>query len=144
MFLEYQSRRVGCGAPMIVSFVAIVLFLCASCRSTKNSVSDFNSATHYETIVVRDTIERETRDSIFHTIYIVGDTVYNTKYVEKVVYKDKKEYRTDTIYIDKIRTETTEKVIEKTKIPKWSWFCLAICVILSIFAGVKAYTKWLR
>lgn len=47
---------------------------------------------------------------------------------------------------DSLQEQLTHKesvVVEKIKIPKWSWVCLGISIIVIIFAGVKII-RWLH
>ena len=82
-------------------------------------------------------------DSVYHTIFQKGDTIYNTKYVSKVQYKDRIVEHIDTMYMDSVNVEYKEKVVEITKIPKWCYYSLVVCLIFIIFAIVKVY-RWLR
>ena len=86
-----------------------------------------------------DTLVVDVHDSVFHTIYQKGDTIYNTKYVEKIKYKDRIVVKNDTCYLDKVQIIEVEKKI----IPKWCYYSLLITIVLLIFASIKLY-KWIR
>ena len=63
-------------------------------------------------------------DSIFQTIFQRGDTVYNLKTIDHITYRDRSVHdtilsvRTDTLYRDRLKTETVEVEVEK----KLSWW----------------------
>ena len=123
-------------------FLITLLILC-SCASRKQIEYRDRYVDRYITTIQHDTIINNTRDSVFVSIYEKGDTIYNTKYVEKTIYVDKIKIQVDTIYRDSIRTEIVEKTKEITKIPKIYSISLVICIIMLIFAIAKAL-KWLK
>jgi hypothetical protein len=114
----------------------LVIGLCSCATKTKIEYVD-REVVKYKTIVQHDTLIQNTHDSIYHTIYQKGDTVYDTKYIEKTRWRDKVVVKTDTCYRDSIRTEIKESVVEKQKIPKWCWYCLGFTILGVIFAFVK-------
>ena len=120
----------------------MLLILC-SCASRKQIEYRDRYIDRYITNTQHDTIINNTRDSIYVSIYEKGDTIYNTKYVEKTIYLDKIKIQIDTIYRDSIRTEFIEKTKEVIKIPKIYHISLVICIIMLIFAIAKAL-KWLK
>lgn len=125
-----------------VSFV-FVIFLFSSC-ATKTKIEYVDrEIVKYEYKTNVDTILENTHDSIFQIIYQKGDTVYNTKYLEKTKYKYKYLCYTDTIYKDSIQTLYKQVVTEKKIIPKWCYSSLAVWLLLLIFATYKVY-KWLH
>ena len=119
----------------------VVLALC-SCATKKIEYVD-RDVVKYNTIVQHDTLTQNTHDSIYHTVYQKGDTVYDTKYIEKTRWRDKVAVKTDTCYRDSVRTEIRESVIEKQKIPKWCYVSLVISAIFVIFA-IGKFVKWLQ
>lgn len=123
-------------------FLITLLILC-SCASRKQIEYRDRYIDRYITNTQHDTIINNTRDSIYVSIYEKGDTIYNTKYVEKTIYLDKIKIQIDTIYRDSIRTEFIEKTKEVIKIPKIYHISLVICIIMLIFAIAKAL-KWLK
>ena len=123
-------------------FLIMLLILC-SCASRKQIEYRDRYIDRYITNTQHDTIINNTRDSIYVSIYEKGDTIYNTKYVEKTIYLDKIKIQIDTIYRDSIRTEFIEKTKEVIKIPKIYHISLVICIIMLIFAIAKAL-KWLK
>lgn len=114
----------------------LVIGLCSCATKTKIEYVD-REVVKYKTIVQHDTLIQNTHDSIYHTIYQKGDTVYDTKYIEKTRWRDKVVVKTDTCYRDSVRTEIRESVVEKQKIPKWCWYCLGFTILGAIFAFVK-------
>lgn len=122
-------------------FTFAMLFL--SCATRKRVEYVDREVIKYETKVQHDTVIRNVKDSIYHTIFQKGDTVYNTKYIERIKYLDKKVYVHDTTYRDSIRIEYKEITKVKKVIPKWCYFSLLITIILCIFATNKA-AKWLK
>ena len=123
-------------------FLITLLILC-SCASRKQIEYRDRYIDRYITNTQHDTIINNTRDSIYVSIYEKGDTIYNTKYVEKTIYLDKIKIQIDTIYRDSIRTEFIEKTKEVIKIPKIYHISLVVCIIMLIFAIAKAL-KWLK
>lgn len=128
---------VGCGTPLYVATIVIVILLCCSCAShTKIEYVD-REVVKYETQIQHDTFNIETHDSVFYSIIQKGDTIYNTKYIERIKYKDRVVERIDTCWRDSVRTEYKEKVVERKYIPKWCYYCLGICILFCIFAIIK-------
>ena len=124
-------------------FYCLILLLFSSCATkTKIEYRD-RIVDHYNTIVQHDTLREHTSDSIFEKIYVKGDTVYNTKYVEKTRWRDRVVYKTDTCYRDSVQTVIKESVKEKKIVPKWCYFCLAVCAIFIIFA-IRKFIRWLQ
>jgi hypothetical protein len=124
-------------------FYCLILLLFSSCATkTKIEYRD-RIVDHYNTIVQHDTLREHTSDSIFEKIYAKGDTVYNTKYVEKTRWRDRIIERHDTCWRDSVVTEYKERVDEVVKFPKTYWLFLGISIISIIFAFVKLL-RWLR
>lgn len=134
---------IGCGTPLYLAIVAIIIFLCCSCASRKNIEYVDREVVRYETKILHDTINVERHDSVFYSIVQKGDTVYNTKYIERIKYKDKIVERIDTCWRDSIRTEYKKLIVEKQIIPKWCYFCLVVCAIFLIFA-IRKLIRWLQ
>lgn len=114
-----------------------------SCNTTKEVSNNNQNVVNVDKVVERDTIRQIVHDSIFHTIYQRGDTIYNTKYVYKVRYRDKIVLRFDTIRHDSIVTKTQNVVVEKRVIPAWCYNCLLLSIILFCFFLVRC-AIWLR
>ena len=119
-----------------------VLILCSCATRTKIEYVD-KEVVKYQKQVVHDTLINNIHDSVYHTVFQRGDTIYDTKYVEKTKYRATVVVKTDTCYRDSIQVQVKESVIEKQKIPKWCYYCLGICVLFVIFAFIKL-VQWLQ
>lgn len=118
-------------------FILMFLVLASSCRSTKSLETDKEVLLQIKE--VHDTTYIEKKDSIYHTIFQKGDTVYNTKYVESVKYRDRIVNKTDTLFQE--REVIKEKTIEKKIIPTWCWWLLAINVLIFGVMAFNFYRK---
>ena len=96
-----------------------------------------------QTQYVHDTLVNNVHDSIYHTIFQKGDTVYNTKYVEHVKWKERIVCQIDTVVRDSVSVQIKENTVKKVKIPNWCYYSLVGWFIILIFAILKIY-KWLR
>ena len=138
-----EARFCGCGTQFcVVAIICVILLFCSCATKTKIEYVD-REVVKYETKIQHDTLIHDTHDSIYHTIFQKGDTVYNTKYVEKTRWRDRIVYRLDTCYRDSIQVQIKETIVEKTKIPKWYYYCLGLCAIFLIFAILKLL-RWLK
>jgi hypothetical protein len=134
--------RSGCCSPIAIAIFVGALFLLCSC-ATKTKIEYIDrEVVKCQKEVVHDTLVQHTHDSVYHTIFQKGDTIYDTKYVEKTKWRDRVVYKTDTCYRDSVYTQTKEKTVEKQIIPKWCYFCLVVCVLFIIFAIVKLI-RWM-
>jgi hypothetical protein len=145
-YSEWHCRQMlnnaGCG-PMVLTVLLLFVVLFFSSCATKTRVEYVDrEVVKYVTKVQHDTLINNTHDSIYHTVFQKGDTVYDTKYVEKTKYRDRIVYQTDTMYRDSIQTQIKETTVEKIKIPKWCYYSLAVCFIFIIFA-LRKLLKWL-
>ena len=133
------------GRYKITLFVSTIVMLnvLTSCSLLEKIEYRDRVVDHYNTVTVHDTTKIKEKDSTYHFIRVVNDTVYDTKYVEKTKWRDRVVCKTDTCYRDSIRTQIKEKTVEKQKIPKWCYFSLAVCVIFLIFAFRKLI-QWLQ
>jgi hypothetical protein len=119
-----------------------VLIFCSCATRTKIEYVD-REVVKYQKQVVHDTLINNIHDSVYHTVFQRGDTIYDTKYVERTKYRDRVVVKTDTCYRDSIQVQVKESVIEKQKIPKWCYYCLGVCVLFVIFAFIKLI-RWLQ
>jgi len=135
--------RIGCGSP-IVAIIIITLILVFSSCATKTKIEYVDrEVVRYETKIQHDTLINNIHDSVYHTVFQKGDTIYDTKYVEKTKYRDRVVVRIDTCYRDSIQTVIKESVKEKQIIPKWCYYLLVFSIIVIIFAIVKVI-RWLQ
>lgn len=124
------------------SIFVTLLCLLVGCATKKQIEYVDREVVKYVTKVQHDTLINNVHDSIYHTIFQKGDTIYDTKYVEHIKYRDKIVTKIDTCYKDSIQIQTKTNIIEKKIVPKWCYFCLLICVIFIIFVILKI-KKWL-
>lgn len=117
-----------------------IIVLMASCATRTQIEYRDKEVIKYVNSIQRDTLINNVHDSIFMNTYTINDTVYQYKYKEKLVYKDRIVIKNDTI--KDIKTEISEKVITKYKVPKWCWYLLGINVLIVAFIIGKKYIKW--
>ena len=124
------------GRYKIALFVSTIVMLnvLTSCSLLKKIEYRDLVVDHYNTVTVHDTTKIKEKDSTYHFIRVVNDTVFDTKYVEKTKYRDRVVVKTDTCYRDSIQVQIKESVVEKQKIPKWCYYCLVVSVLFIIFA----------
>lgn len=127
---------------VVFTCLAAVLFLTSCITKTKVEYRD-RDVNHYITNEVHDTLRIEVKDSTYHLIRVVNDTVYDTKYVERTRWRDRVVERHDTCWRDSVVTEYKETVKEVTKIPKLYRISLVFSFLMIIFALIK-FTKWLK
>ena len=65
-----------------------VLMICSCATKTKIEYVD-REVVKYQKQVVHDTLINNIHDSVYHTVFQRGDTIYDTKYVEKTKYRDR-------------------------------------------------------
>ena len=135
--------RIGCGSPIVATIVITLILVFSSC-ATKTKIEYVDrEVVKYETKIQHDTLINNIHDSVYHTVFQKGDTIYDTKYVEKTKYRDRVVVRIDTCYRDSIQTVIKESVKEKQIIPKWCYYLLVFSIIVIIFAIVKVI-RWLQ
>lgn len=131
---ELPIGRSGCFTPIAISVFVGVLFMLCSC-ATRHSVEYVDrEIVKYETKVQHDTLINNIHDSVYHTVFQKGDTIYDTKYVEKTKWRDRVVYKIDTCYKDSISVQVRKSTVEVQKNPKWCYYCLVFCVLFAIFA----------
>lgn len=126
----------------ILLLLSIAALLASCATRTKVEYVD-REVVKYETKVQHDTIVNNVHDSIYHTIMAKGDTVYDTKYIERTRWKERVVYRFDTIYSDVVITKDVEKIVEKKVVPKWCYLALGVAGVLLISFIVSIYL-WLK
>ena len=140
---ESPMGRMGCGSPIVAAIIITLILVFSSC-ATKTKIEYVDrEVVKYETKIQHDTLINNIHDSVYHTVFQKGDTIYNTKYVEKTKYRDRVVVRIDTCYRDSIQTVIKESVKEKQIIPKWCYYLLVFSIIVIIFAIVKVI-RWLQ
>lgn len=126
---------------LLLTVICVLLF-CSCATKTVVEYRD-RDVNHYNTVVQHDTLRENTHDSIYVEIKTQGDTVYNTKYIERTRWRDRIVERHDTCYKDSVVTEYKETTKEIVKIPKIYSFSLWFSIICIIFAMIKLM-RWLR
>ena len=125
--------NLGCSTPMFAAvLVGIIIFFSSCATKTRIEYVD-REVVKYESKIQVDTLINNVHDSII--IERNGDTVFVNKW--HTVIKEKIKERIDTCWRDSIRTQTTEKVVEKQIIPKWCYGSLVVCFLFIIFAIIK-------
>lgn len=140
---ESLMHRNGCGQPVLAMIIIAIILIFSSCATKKQIEYVDREVVKYQKELVHDTLIQHTHDSVYHTVFQKGDTVFDTKYVEKTKWRDRVVVKTDTCYMDSIQTVIKESVKEQQTIPKWCYFCLAVCAIFFIFAFRKLI-RWLQ
>ena len=100
---------------MFILFAAVSCFTLTGCTTTK--YVPVESVTHdsiYISRLQRDSIH--VHDSIYMEVKTKADTVYKTKYVQKVVYRDA--LRTDTMVVERVDTLRIPVPVER-KLTRW-------------------------
>ena len=127
----------------IVVLSLIMVFVLSSCATKTVVEYRDRDVNHYNTIVQHDTLRENTHDSVYVEIKTQGDTVYNTKYIERTRWRDRIVEKHDTCYKDSVVTEYKETTKEIVKIPKIYSLSLWFSIICIIFAMIKLM-RWLR
>ena len=127
-----------------VLFAIFATCVVCSCATHKSIEYVDHEVVKYQKEIVHDTLIQHTHDSVYHTIFKKGDTIYDTKYVEKTKWRDRVVYNTDTCYRDSVQTVIKESVKEKQIIPKWCYCCLVVSILFIIFAIIKVirFVQW--
>lgn len=132
----------GCCTPLVYAILFVVILFFSSCATkTKIEYRD-RDVNHYITNTEHDTLIQHTHDSIYHTVFQKGDTVYDTKYVEKTRWRDRIVERHDTCWRDSVVTEYKEIEKEVIKIPKIYQISLFVSILFIIFASIKITKIW--
>lgn len=118
--------RSGC-MESIIAFVAliitaIVISFVTSCSHVKYvDVNHFVHDTINHTVMRIDSVYD--RDSVYVEVAQRGDTIFNTKFVEK--WRTRNVQVHDTLYINRTDTTTVVKPVER-KLTKWESFSMKI------------------
>ena len=123
-------------------YIMCALFLLSGCATKSKIDYRDRDVVKYIKSIQHDTLINNVHDSVYNNIFTRGDTVYNFKYKERVSFKDRIVFRTDTLKKDSIQTQYKENTIIKKIIPKWCWILLVVNVFFCIFVGLKYYNKW--
>ena len=140
---ESLTQRNCCGQAMLATIIIAIVLMFSSCETKKQIEYVDREVVKYQKELVHDTLIQHTHDSVYHTVFQKGDTVFDTKYVEKTKWRDRVVFKIDTCYRDSVYTQIKEKTVEKQIIPKWCYFCLVVCAIFLIFA-IRKLIRWLQ
>ena len=106
-------------------YVLLILsMLTVSCRtyqaSSESNKTDIERKDKYErdSIIVHDSV----------IVFARADTVYKERW--RTEYKDRILQQVDTIV--RVDERVVETVVEKKIIPKWTWYCVGVCVLLIV------------
>lgn len=129
----------------VASYIVILLTIMTmcSCKTTKQVEYRDRYIDRYITQVVHDTLREKSSDSVYHEIIVRNDTVFETKYKERIKWRDRVVEKTDTVIKDSIDIQYIEKTIEVTRVPKIYKISMAVCVLLLIYAIVRI-AIWLK
>lgn len=138
-WIRENGSLIGVVAYMLV--VIALIFMCSSC-STKTRIEYRDRyIDNYITQIVHDTVREQSSDSVYHEIIVRNDTVYNTKYKERIKYRDRVVERTDTCWRDSVVTEYKETVKEVRHVPTIYKYAMFIAIAALLFVGFKIYKK---
>ena len=126
-----------------VTLTFILVFFLGSCKTTSKIEYRDVVVDNYITKEVHDTLKEFVTDSVFLEVITKGDTVYKTKYKEKIKWKEKIVERTDTCWRDSIITQYKEITKEVKRIPTFFWICFVISSIILTFAFAK-FILWIK
>lgn len=127
----------------LCSIILISILCLCSCKTITRVEYRDRVVDHYITKEVHDTLRETTTDSVYVEVVTKGDTVYKTKYKEKVMWRDRVVERTDTCWRDSIVTQIKETTKEVKHIPTFFWICFVFSSIIITFALVKL-AIWLK
>lgn len=124
----------------IVCVVALTLSGCCTLSKVETNTTNEKEFTIKE---VHDTLLLTIHDSVYHTIFQKGDTIYDTKYIERTRWRDRTVERVDTFVRDSVVTNTVEKVVERKITPAWCyWTLVGLFACLTYF--IIRLILWLK
>lgn len=123
--------------------ILLCSFILVGCASRKQIEYVDRVVVEREVVERHDTVTNNVHDSIYHTVFQKGDTIYNTKYVEHTKWRDRVVYSIDTVYRDSVQTQIEKTTVEKKVIPNWCYFSLVAWLAIIIFIIIKVY-KWVH
>lgn len=134
-----ENKEIGCIPRLVymIGTVSILVLLLCSCAATKQIEWRDREVEKWNTKVVHDTVRVYEKDSTYHNIVTRNDTVFDTKIIERIRWRDKIVEKTDTIKEQQTVIEYKDRIIEKKIVPKWCWYCLAFSILCFIFAIIK-------
>lgn len=136
-------KNCGCGTYVYAIIAFIVILTLSSCATKTRIEYRDRDVNHYITNTVHDTLIDKSTDSVYFEVKVKGDTVFATKYKEKIRWRDRIVEKHDTCFRDSVVTITKETTKEIVKIPKIYSLSLWFSIICIIFATIKLI-RWLR
>lgn len=125
-----------------LAFLFLVLCFCSCKTITKVEYQD-RIVDHYITKEIHDTLKEKITDSVYLEIITKGDTVFQTKYKERTLWKDRIVETHDTVWRDSIVMVYAEKTKEIKHIPTFFWICFVFSSIIITFAFAK-FILWIK
>lgn len=141
----YEHHVNNCGCGTLFAFAAVVAFLFSflSC-ATKHTV-EYRDVNHYITREAHDTLRETAYDSIYLEVKSMGDTVFLTKFVKKIEWKERTVVKHDTIFMESKEKKQEVKVKEVVNYPKLFVFAVLLSlIILATLYFTKKTTRWLH
>lgn len=129
--MDERNRQIMQTAEAVFCAILLLAAVAAlpSCRTVRTSTQ--RDSIRVE--VRHDTLVWKLRDSVYITERAKNDTVYITKYAERWHERERIVERTDTLYVDKAKTETVT-------VTKSNKFTLASTIILwTLIAAAVGY-----
>ena len=128
--------------------ILFALAMClSSCKTFRKIEYRDRDVVRYVTQVVHDTLRESSTDSVYVSVIQKGDTVFLTKYKERIRWRDRYYELHDTCWRDSIVTKYLETTVEVKYIPKFFWICFVLSSIIITFALAKLVfyikSKWL-
>lgn len=126
----------------LLFFLFSILFISCATK-TKVEYRD-KEVTKYENIYLHDTTFVEKHDSVFHSIIQRGDTIFDTRYVEKVKWRDRIVEHYNTCWRDSAVIEYQYITKEVARIPVIYKVVFSISLVIIIYTILITLYRWLR
>lgn len=127
----------------VLLFPLVSIFLVSCATKTKVEYKD-REVTKYENVYLHDTTFIERHDSVFHSVIQRGDTIFDTRYVEKVKWRDRVVEHYNTCWRDSAVIEYQYITKEVVRIPIIYRVIMSISLIIIIYTILTILYRWLR
>jgi hypothetical protein len=138
-----KKSKILCGIFYVALGAILVMLLLSGCRTQKHIEYRDSIVTQYVTKIQHDTLISHIHDSVYYEVVKKGDTVFATKYVQKIAYKDRVVIKVDTLYKDKIVNKEKEITKEVTKVPTIYKYALFLCILFIVYIIYKI-VRWIQ
>lgn len=138
-----KKRNFIGGIFFIIAFSSFVLIALCGCKTKKHIEYRDSIVTQYVTKIQHDTLISHIHDSVYYEVVKKGDTVFATKYVQKIAYKDRVVIKVDTLYKDKIVNKEKEITKEVNKVPTIYKYALFLCILFIVYIIYKI-VRWIQ